>query len=179
MTTLRSNARGFTLWELMVVVALVVFLFAAAIENLLPLRGDAERAAVLTTVGTLRSAVGLEVSRRVLDGNGSSLASLDGANPMAFLAIPPASYAGTVDGGALEQTPRGAWVFVTDSGTLFYRVRYPEYFEGDFQSPPGIRFRVHVYRSDRGSITGVDLVQLDDAAWDTSGSEFMRWMNSF
>ena len=166
-------ARGFTLLELLVVVSLVVFLFLAAIENLLPMRGAAESAAFVAITGSLRSATGLEATRRVLDGGEAALHAMDGDNPLDWLAMAPEYHA--VEDGDLHAIARGEWAYADDSGMLFYRVRYPEYFEGSYTDPPGVRFRVTVTRTREG-IRNVQLDQLDTAAWTMEGSELRRWL---
>ncbi|HEX7029433.1 MAG TPA: type II secretion system protein [Gammaproteobacteria bacterium] len=170
------NARGFTLWELMVVVALVVIFFVAAIENLLPLRAEAERAAVGTTVGSLKSALGMETVRRAMARGNETLDMMAGANPMNWLAVAPANYSGTID--EFHDVPRGHWGFHAASGTLFYRVRYPEYFDGSFAEPPGLRFRVVAERGAQRNLSGVKLEQIDAGDWTTDGSEIGRLLGS-
>lgn len=172
---LLQTSRGFTLWELMVVIALVVTLFVTAIENLLPMRGDAERAAVAATVGSLQSALGMESIRRAMTRGDEMLETMDGANPMDWLAVTPANYLGVIDGD-LSSVPRGHWAFDVTQGILFYRVRYPQYFEGSFTRPSGLRFQVIAERGMDGKLGGIRLARLDSGAWTTDGSEFSRWL---
>ncbi|HEX7047364.1 MAG TPA: hypothetical protein VF275_07320 [Gammaproteobacteria bacterium] len=155
----------------MVVVALVVFLFIAAVENLLPLRAEAERATVAATIGSLQSALGMESIRRVMARDDETLNTMAGANPMEWLAVKPSTYSGVID--SVDDVARGHWGFLAN-GTLFYRVRYPEYFEGGFMEPPGLRFRVVAERSASGNLRGVELEQLDAGDWTTDGSEIGR-----
>lgn len=158
---------GFTLWELMVVVALVVVLFVTALENLLPLRGEAEKAALLATIGSLRSATGLEASRRAIVG-AEALRAMDGADPMAWLAAKPERYVGDVERS--HDVPRGGWGYLAGEGVLFYRIRYPEYFRGGSGEPAGLRFRVDVtFAGTR--VSGIRLAELDHGQWRTGGAE--------
>lgn len=166
--------RGFTLWELMIVVALVAILFVTAIENLLPLRAEAERASIAATVGSLRSALGMESVRRAMTRGNEALGTMAGANPMNWLAVAPANYSGVIEG--VRDVPRGHWGFNAANGMLFYRVRYPGYFEGDFMEPPGLRFRVVTERDAHGALVSVKLEQLDAGDWTTDGSEISRWL---
>lgn len=172
-----KHAAGFTLLELLVVVALVAFLFAAAIDNLLPLRGAAESAAFIATVGSLQSATGLEATRRVLGGGEAALLDMDGRNPIDWLAVKPERYSSTIPSGDLRHVARGHWAYDAGSGTLFYRVRYPQYFSGSHTNPHGIRFRVAVSHV-RGAVREVRLEQLDTAAWALEGSELRRWLET-
>lgn len=171
---MRSGCRAFTLWELMVVVALVVFLFAITIENLLPLRGDAERVAVTATRSSIVSTIGLEAVRRTLTDGMAGMEAMDGANPIEWLGVTMGNYAGSVQGAGYESIPRGHWAFDEDAEVLVYRVRYPEYFQGSFTAPPVIRFRVAVRRNANGKVGGVGLDQLDTGTWTTDGSELAR-----
>jgi prepilin-type N-terminal cleavage/methylation domain-containing protein len=171
-----NRDRGFTLWELMVVVALVIVLFATAIENLLPLRGAAESAAFIATTGGLRSATGLEATRRVMKGGEAALRDMDGGNPMDWLAVRP-GYDATIERGDLHTVAPGKWAYDAGSSTLFYRVRYPEYFNGSYTDPHGVRFRVTVSRV-RGTVREVRLEQRDTAAWTMEGSELRRWLET-
>lgn len=173
----RTANTGFTLWELLVVVALVVFLFVTAIENLLPLRAEAEQAAFVTTVGQLRSALGMETVRRAMQEPAAALSEIDGANPMDWLAVAPLSYSGESEDGFRSVAP-GSWSFDPATGVLFYRVRYPGYFAGSFESPPGVRFRVTAKRDGRGKLEQVTLEQLDSGEWQAVGSELGRWLEA-
>lgn len=130
----------------------------------------------MSTVGGLRSAVGMESTRRVLTEGTAGIAVMAGGNPMDWLAVPPATYAGVMADGDYHVVPHGSWSFDRDNGLLFYRVRYPEYFEGAFTQPPGIRYRVNVVRDPDGGISQLELMQLDAAQWATSGSEIGRWI---
>lgn len=172
-----GRQQGFTLLELILVVALVIILFAVAIENLLPLRAAAERAAHVATVGNLRTAAGHEAIRRVLARHGPGLAEMDGANPIEWLVSPPAGYAGHLPANRYDEVSRAGWAFDPVDRVLFYRVRYPEYVEGAYPSPPGIRYQVVVSRTADGGVRDVSLVQLETAEWRLSGSEVKRWLN--
>lgn len=155
----RSQA-GFTLWELIVVVSLVVILFAVALENLLPLRGAAERAQVLHTVGSLRSALGLQATERVVTEGREGLVKLAEENPLEWLAITPA----VADANMIGEIPRGHWSWLPQSSILAYRLSYPEYVDGAFQGE-WLRFTVTLARSDEGDPRGLALRALDSARW--------------
>lgn len=171
-----KSQAGFTLLELLVVIGLVIILFVTAIENLLPLRAAAERAAHAATVSGVRSAVGLEATRRVVQRGADGLEEMDRANPVAWLASPPSNYIGNVTAHDYRQIPRGGWGFDPASRVLFYRLRYPEYVEGGYAPPAGIRYRVEVRRTPGGGIREVGLIQLDEAQWRIEGSEVRRWL---
>lgn len=157
-----SNA-GFSLWELILVVVLVVLLFLAAIDTLLRVKAAAERAHVEYTVGNLRSALGMQATRRVLDPGSGGLASLAGENPLDWLAIPPpTSKAG------MEEMRAGSWSWQPAGKLLVYRLKYPQYVEGA-HGGEWLRFQVR-FRGDARSPTRISLDGLDGYRWLTPGS---------
>ncbi|NBB91649.1 MAG: prepilin-type N-terminal cleavage/methylation domain-containing protein [Gammaproteobacteria bacterium] len=125
--TAQRSSSGFTLFELIIVIVLVGLLFLVASWRLLPLRGDAEAAHVATTVGAMRSALGLEVAERIVDDSLESAAELQGSNPVALLGRAPANYIGEVDSANSADIPAGSWYFHRATGELRYRVRFPRY----------------------------------------------------
>lgn len=151
---------GFTLLELIVVVVLVVLFFAVALDNLLPLRGAAERAQVMHTEGVLRSALGLQAAERVLGKGTRGLRELTRENPLDWLAIKPA----TSKSGTLEGMTAGSWAWLSQSNTLAYRLRYPEYVEGVYAGE-WLRYRVVLSGRDSRP-TNLALIALDSPRWD-------------
>ncbi|MGK7297109.1 MAG: type II secretion system protein [Candidatus Wenzhouxiangella sp. M2_3B_020] len=119
---------GFTLLEIVIVVALVILLFLVAIDRILPLRGQAEAAHVRQVVGTLRSSLGLAVAERVLGQGLDSVDSLAGSDPMRLLAEPPDNYAGALRAGDVPEP--GTWYFDPRTGRLGYRVEFTGYLAG-------------------------------------------------
>lgn len=165
----------FSLLELVVVIVLVVILVVTALENLLPLRGQAESVRFTQTLGALRSALGLTVSERVLRDGLPAVATLARDNPMGWLAVTPANYTSASDHLDPAALPPGGWGFDNTAHTLVYRVRYPEYFQGGSVNPPHIRLAVRLNYTDRNgnarfdadadTLHGVALVALDSYAW--------------
>lgn len=171
------TSRGFTLLELVIVISLVVLLFLTAYWRLLPLRGDAEAAHVATTIGTLRSNLGLVVAERILDDSLEGATGLAEANPMALLARPPGNYLGEIEPGQDAEIPRGSWYFDPASRELRYRVRYPQYLEdAPASGPVELSWQVRLAYADRNTdgrydaeedgLKGVHLRELDNPEWD-------------
>ncbi|RFF28291.1 MULTISPECIES: hypothetical protein [unclassified Wenzhouxiangella] len=167
--------RGFSLLELVVVIILVILLFLVAFDRLMPLRGQAESAHVATTVGTLRSALGMITAERVVKEGISALSSLEGENPMALLDETPSNYIGEIESADRSSVPRGSWYFERDSGRLGYRVRYPQYLDEPGNQAVHLTWRVTlgftdengngVYEPDVDSAHSVGLRSLHDRAW--------------
>lgn len=176
----RARGGGFSLLELVVVVALIAVLWFVAIDRLLRLRIDAERVAMLQVLGGLRSALGLEVAERVVRRGLASLVELQGANPMALLAETPHNYLGELDAPDPASVPPGSWYYDRRGRVLVYRVRHPGAFEGGpAEGPPRARFRVEVVWRDRDGdgrldpgvdgIGGVRLAPVEPYRWRAGG----------
>jgi prepilin-type N-terminal cleavage/methylation domain-containing protein len=167
--------RGFTLLELIIVIILVILLFLVAFDRLLPLRGQAEATHVDSTVGTLRSALGMTTAQRILDHGISELSEMNGINPMALLAKAPDNYIGEIESANDEAVQRGQWYFERTTDRLGYRVRYPQYLKPPADETVHLTWRVTLrftdkngngeYDPDIDAARGLDLLTLHDRAW--------------
>jgi prepilin-type N-terminal cleavage/methylation domain-containing protein len=89
---------GFSLLELVIVIVIISVLMVLAISRLLALMVDAERTAMETVAGTLRSAIGMKVAESIVKSKVKDLPAFEGSNPMALLAETPHNYLGELDG---------------------------------------------------------------------------------
>ncbi len=168
--------RGFSFLELIIVITLVVLLFLVAADRLLPLRGQAEMAHVGVVIGTLRSSLGLETARRVINDGPAALPALADSNPMALLQQAPESYLGEFDKPDTEDFRPGTWHFDRRDGTLVYRVRFPQYLDQTSPVERDLRWRVTLHYAEPGSeggdlnnpVQGVGLIKLDQNSWSES-----------
>lgn len=171
----RRPQQGFSLIELLVVVGLVVFLFVMSFERLLPLRGAAEQVQVQQTIGALRSAIGFEAARRVVQGGGiERIWAMERQDPLRWLTVTPKGYRAEGPSGA-----RGEWAFDARRGELVYRLRYPEYvFTADGR--PELRWRIARLGSpgEHGVRVSIDLVPVVAHAWlpRAGVSEILAWI---
>lgn len=167
---------GFTLLELVLVVILVVLLFMTAWWRLMPLRGDAEAAHVATTIGSLRSALGLETAERIVESSVEKAVELEGSNPMNLLAQAPGNYLGEVNPADSADIEPGSWYFEPASGELRYRVRFPEYLTGgSLDAPSDLAWRIRVdfidsdgdgnFQPEVDALQSVRLEALDNPGW--------------
>ena len=167
----RHRIRGFTLFELVVVILLIGIFMIAAINSLLRLQIEAERVSVLHVVGALNSAINLEAANLVLQEGLSSIKKLENSNPMDYLSELPFTYLGLrSDLTAASLTP-DSWYFDPDQKILVYKVKNRDFFRSDLSGTPRIRFKVSlVYRNNaiNGPLTtiqGVHLRSLDHYTW--------------
>jgi len=167
--------RGFSLLELVVVIVVISILLTLAISRLLALQVDAERVAMETVAGTLRSAIGIKVAEHIVRQNIAGLKDLEGSNPMDRLAELPRNYLGKLDGPDLSRLEDGNWYFDTRSRTLVYLVRNKGFFTGGLGDPPRAGFAVRLVYADTNrngvfdpgidSIEGLRLVAVAPYAW--------------
>jgi general secretion pathway protein G len=153
---------------------ILVFVWVAAVK-IWELRVAAERTHVITMIGKLRSALGLQVAERALEQGIPAVIALQGSNPMDLLQVPPHNYRGelqTADPAAMEG---GGWYFDVGAGELVYRVEFEEHFSSPLPGPARIRLALKAsyrdlnnngrfdYGQDR--LQNVSLEQLDPYRW--------------
>ena len=161
--------------ELVIVIALISILLVLAVSRLLALQVDAERVAMNTVVGVLRSAIGIKVAESIVRQDIDGLPSLVGSNPMDRLAELPSNYLGEKDGVDPATLEDGNWYFDIGSGSLVYLVRNKGYFTGGLQNPPRARMAIRLVYNDRNgnsafdagvdAIEGLRLAILEPYAW--------------
>lgn len=157
------------------VVVLISFLLVIALARLEAIQADAERVAVETVAGTLRSALGMKVAEFVVRQDFRGLQALHGSNPMDRLAELPRNYLGELERPNPAALEDGFWYFDKAERALVYLVRNREHFSGGVANPPRMRFTVElVYRdSNRNgmyderidSIEGVRLAAKEPYRW--------------
>lgn len=170
-----GRSGGFTLLELVIVIIIVTLLIAIAIGRLLVLQADAERVAMETVVGTLRSSLGMRVAKAIVRQDFGKLEGLEGSNPMDQLAELPTNYLGAFDHPNPAGFEDGNWYFDKTAGELIYLVRNKAYFSGGSSNPPRARFAVRLLYLDRNrngrfddrvdSIEGLRLAPVESYTW--------------
>lgn len=167
--------RGFSLLELVVVIAIIAILGTVAVSRLWGLQADAEKAAMEQVLGSLRSAIGIKFADHYAVADMAGLRALEGSNPMDRLSETPKNYLGAAADLNPAASDGGVWYFDTAARVLVYQVRNADYFQGGVGSPPRVRFAVRlIYETGRrkgslgqttGSVVGAQLVALDPYNW--------------
>ncbi len=154
---------GFSFLELIVVIIIISILLSFAIGRLLSLQVDAERVAMETVAGTLRSAIGIKVAETIVRQEIRELSALEYSNPMDRLAEVPANYLGALDHPDPRTLEDGNWYFDKRDNVLVYLVRNKGFFEGGMQDPARARFTIRLVYTDRNGNgrydTGIDSVE--------------------
>lgn len=168
-------AKGFSLLELVVVIVIISVLLVMAISRLLALQVDAERVAMETVGGVLRSAIGIKVAESIVKQDVRGLESLEGSNPMERLSEVPINYLGELDGPDLTSLKEGNWYYDRRDRALVYLVRNKGFFNGGLSNPPRARFAIRLVYTDRNAngrfdqgieaIEGVRLAVLEPYRW--------------
>ncbi len=159
--------RGFTLLELVVVIAVIALLLTVAIGHLWVLQKEAEATAMEQVLGTLRSALGMKVASDLVNDDIADLRRLTGSNPMRELAQTPKNYLGVFDGVNPASIPGGHWYFDRHSRMLIYRVRNGDYFSGGLGSPARAGFTIRIAQAQHthGEAVGAMLVAVAPYRW--------------
>ena len=171
----RNLMAGFSLLELIVVIALISTLIAVAVTRLLPYIDEAERVAVLRVEGQLRSTLMMEAAQRIVRGQSASLSDLEGTNPVKFLLEPPKNYVGERLQREIEQAPTRRWYYEQDGHRLVYRLGKPFGFPAHDESVEDPAFEVRVafadsngngvFEAQREELYGVRLQRVAGARW--------------
>ncbi len=178
---MRNERRGFSLFELLIVIVIVSVLLVAAIERLLKLRFEAERASVQSVIGALRSGLYIEFAGAAAKNQLARMELAAGSNPMLRLAERPESYAGEFFGADPTLFEPGTWYFDSRDRALVYLVRFPEAFVTPLAGPPRLRVAVEPDYDDldrngrfdpgRDALRGLKLVPLEPFYWKNQKGE--------
>jgi prepilin-type N-terminal cleavage/methylation domain-containing protein len=143
----KSAKRGFTLIELVVVVCIVAILATALLNRVIFYMEQGEKAAMQQAIGTLRSALHLQIADLLVKGDMSAINRLADQNPMDWLAEKPGNYAGEYYAPRPGMVADGNWYFDLHNKNLIYLANSHEY----LRTAPGesnkIRFQVKLVMS--------------------------------
>lgn len=137
----RSGQKGFTLFELVVVIVIISILATFALDRYARLLVDVERTSMEHDLGVMRSAISMQVAAHYLAGEMEALRLLADSNPMELLAEKPTNYVGILSREKAETIEKGAWYYDLDSKELIYLVINNRYFSTASQSDRA-RFKV-------------------------------------
>ena len=173
--------RGLSLLEVLIVIVIVSVLLVVAIDRLLAIRYEAERATVQSVIGALKSALYIEFAAAAARGQLARMDVARGSNPILRLAEKPDSYAGEYFGADPALFDPGTWYFDTRDRALVYLVRFPQQFVTPLNGPPRLRLAVEPDYDDfdangrfdpgRDPVRGLKLVPLEPFYWKTEGGK--------
>lgn len=157
-----QRQRGFSMLELVIAGLLIMVLVTVSYRQYMNLVVDAEHAAFNGVRGWLQAGLNMTLSKAIGGHNQTSLAELEGANPMRLLdgvMVPPSNYLGELSGRDAEQAEPGNWYFELDRRLLVYRFRYRAAMNGFERAPDnrvGFQLKLVKPSADR-AVTGLRL----------------------
>jgi len=148
MSTFRQQwGRGFTLIEFAMVVCIIAILATLLLNRLVFYNEQAEKVAMEQTLGTLRSALHLQVASYLLNGKSTQIAQLAEQNPMNWLAEKPNNYAGEFYTPKPGIVATGSWYYDVPSKSLIYLAHHHEYLHVSPDRSYRLQFRVKLLRN--------------------------------
>jgi len=166
---------GFSLLELLVVIALIGILLGVAITRLLPYLDEAERIGVLTLESQIRSSLMVAAAKHIAGGRMDDISELDGSNPIATMLEAPGNYVGELTTSQANSVPPGHWYFDVKTRRLVYRKGEPYSSIGDREHMDDPEFEVRVafadnngngrFEAGRDDLYGVRLQRTAGADW--------------
>jgi general secretion pathway protein G len=136
------GARGFTLLELAVVAVIVGILATALLNRVVYYQEQAEKTAMEQTLGTLRSALHLQIADILVSGNTAGLNRLVDQNPMSWLSEKPGNYVGEYYAPKPGLVGPGNWYFDPHEKNLVYLVSNTEHLHTAPNEANRLRFSV-------------------------------------
>jgi len=168
---------GFSFLELILVIVIISTLFTLAIDKLLVLKVEAERTAMSQILGSLRSAMGIQVASHISKGTTEDLASSVNSNPMDWLAEKPDNYIGVLDEPDPADVASRKWYFDSYNKYLVYRVSNGNYFSSPLTGAKRARFQVKIDYTDINE-DGVFTNHIDEIHGLTlQGLEEYQWLS--
>ena len=143
--------RGFSLFELVVSLALIAVLIGVFLERALYYRERAEKSAMEQVALDLRSSVNLRVAELVIENRFAELVPLTAQNPMDLLVRKPSNYLGILEEAGREAGVPGNWYFDKNSKEVVYYIDSGRYFVPDEQGRMRVAWRVKLVQGVGGA----------------------------
>ncbi|MES2126214.1 MAG: type II secretion system protein [Pseudomonadota bacterium] len=115
-----AMARGFTLFEMAVALAIIGILAGTLLSRVLYYQEQAELTAVEQVAGAVRSALTLRAAKLYMHNDEANLRKIVSQNPMNLLAQKPANYLGEYYSPQIKEMPTGNWYFDPGKQVLVY-----------------------------------------------------------
>ena len=168
-----AKTRGFTLIELIVVVAVVGILATIALDRLIWYQGQAEKSNMEYTASMIKSGLWMSAASLMMAERSKEIADLAKRNPIDLLAQKPENYSGALDGINLAVLQRGKWFYDTKQQQVIYIVDQRYNFKPEVADDFTVKYSVRVIYGEmeltRGNktpyIVGISLIPLSKYKW--------------
>ena len=143
-----GSRRGFTLFELVVVIVIISILAGLFMNRVMFYQELAEKTAMEQMAGTVQNALLMQYGKILTRGQTDDIPAMAIDNPMHWLQRKPRNYAGEFYGATPESAAPGNWMFDLKSRELIYVLQHTAHFKPGKDGLPWIRFHV-VYRHEK------------------------------
>lgn len=168
----RKRVRGFTLFELMLVIVLIATFAGILFGRFLRYQELAEKAAMEQTAGTIRSALHLQMAGLITRGRVADIPRLAVVNPFKLLTERQNNYVGEYYDA--REVPTGSWYYDLRNKQIVYLVHRGAHFTPNAAGERLVRYKVTlVYNeplpgndpSEPRELGGVTLTEVEPYIW--------------
>jgi len=136
--------RGFTLFELVVVVCIVAVMAGILLDRLRVYEEAAEKAAMQQTAAAIKSALQMRVAAYMISGRDREIENLRNENPVGWLQEKPQNYAGEFYADAYARVRPGSWYFSLSQREFIYVLNLGANFRPGPDGRKWVRYRVRI-----------------------------------
>lgn len=176
MSTIRRQrlCRGFSLFELVVVISIIAVLMSIFLGRVLYYQEQAEKTSMMEVAGAIQSSLIMQYGRILTRGKVSDVEWLTKDNPMNWLQKRPLNYAGEFHAPTPLTAEPGNWVFDLDSHDLIYVPYLTNNFKPGKDGKQWIRYHVVVQyeqprlpslQNEPHELTGILFEPVESYAW--------------
>ena len=147
-------SKGFTLIELVVVIAIISVLAGVLIDRVWFYQEQAEKAAMEQVAGALQSGLILQYGHLLTNEREADVKNLSQENPINWLMKKPPNYVGEFFAPTPGAISPGNWAFDLKNRELIYVPSHVDYFMPDSQGYKWVRYRTHLQHETRTGAKG-------------------------